>query len=58
MEVGLMKGRNDSTAAYFPGFQVSRDEALAHDGLEDLSQNPLRELLRRLSQHELGHRGV
>jgi hypothetical protein len=37
----LVEGGHDGAAARLPRLQVRRDEALAHDGLQDLRQHPL-----------------
>mmetsp|Transcript_8221 Transcript_8221/g.23391 ORF Transcript_8221/g.23391 Transcript_8221/m.23391 type:complete len:670 (-) Transcript_8221:431-2440(-) len=61
-EPGLVEARHDGAAALVPGLRVRRDEALAHDGLEDLGEDALVVALGVVAQHVLedlrvGHDG-
>ncbi len=46
LQVGLVEGGHDGTAAGLPGLQIGGDEALPHDRLQDLRQHPFVVVLR------------
>mmetsp|Transcript_67411 Transcript_67411/g.158044 ORF Transcript_67411/g.158044 Transcript_67411/m.158044 type:complete len:236 (-) Transcript_67411:954-1661(-) len=54
----LVKARHDRPAALPPGFRISRDQPLAHDGLEHFRQDTLCVKLRRAREDALDNHGI